>query len=46
MSEQTEAQQAESFPAVVVRKSSFWQRLPIVWLVPIIAGLAGGWLAY
>lgn len=46
MSEQTEAQQAEPFPTVVVRKSSFWQRLPIVWLVPIIAVLAGGWLAY
>lgn len=29
-----------------VRKLSLWQRLPIVWLVPLIAVLVGGWLAF
>ena len=33
------------FPAAQVRQTTFWQRLPLVWLIPLIALLAGGWLA-
>lgn len=34
------------FPQALVRKTSLWQRLPIVWLIPLVALLAGGWLAF
>jgi paraquat-inducible protein B len=35
----------QDFPPVQVRQRSLWQRLPLVWLIPLVALLAGGWLA-
>lgn len=34
----------QDFPLVQVRQRSLWQRLPLVWLIPLVALLAGGWL--
>jgi len=44
MADQTEPPK-QDFPQAVPHRPSLVQRLPVVWLVPLIALLVGGWLA-